>query len=118
MYYMGRSSVSEVVVTCPKCGEKLWVTLTPMTEHPSDKKLVKTEEKAQVEAMSEPKVRLKVEAVDWKPWKQGTGEWVNMLDAMNLFTKIQEAGGRLEHDGYRYWIFGRNRDMIARKKTR
>jgi hypothetical protein len=39
-----------------------------------------------------------------------------MLDAMNLFTKIQEAGGRLEHDGYRYWIFGKNRDMIARKK--
>jgi hypothetical protein len=43
---------------------------------------------------------------------------VNMLDAMNLFTKIQEAGGQLEHDGYRYCIFGKNRDMIARKKTR
>jgi len=115
---MGRTSVSEEVVTCPKCGEKLRITLTPMTEHSSDKRRVTTEEQAQAEAISEPKSELKVEAIDWKPWKQGTGEWVNMLDAMNLFTKIQEAGGRLEHDDYRYWIFGKNRDMIARKKER
>jgi uncharacterized Zn finger protein (UPF0148 family) len=110
--------MSEVTVICPKCGEKLQITLTPMPEQPSDKRPVRTEKQAQAKTISEPKVELKVEAIDWKPWKQGTGEWVNMLDAMNLFTKIQEAGGRLEHDGYRYWIFGKNRDMIARKKTR
>ena len=110
--------MSEVTVICPRCGEKLQITLTPMPEQPSDKRPVKTEKQAQAEAISGPKVELKVEAIDWKPWKQGTGEWVNMLDAMNLFTKIQEAGGQLEHDGYRYWIFGKNRDMIARKKTR
>jgi hypothetical protein len=115
---MGRISVSETVVTCPKCGEKLRITLTPITDQPSDKRPVKTEEQAQVQAISETKVELNVEAIDWKPWKQGTGEWVNMLDAMNLFTKIQEAGGRLNHDGYQYWIFGKNRDMIARKKAR
>jgi len=110
--------MSEVTVICPKCGEKLQITLTPIPEQPSDKRLVKTEKQVQAETISEPTVELKVEAVDWKPWKQGTGEWVNMLDAMNLFTKIQEADGQLEHDGYRYWIFGKNRDMIARKKTR
>lgn len=115
---MERILVSEVTVRCPKCGEKLQIMLTPMTEQPSDKRPVKTEKQAQAETVSEPKVVLKVEAIDWKPWKQGTGEWVNMLDAINLFTKIQEAGGQLEHGDYRYWIFGKNRDMIARKKTR
>lgn len=115
---MERILVSEVTVRCPKCGEKLQIMLTPMTEQSSDKRPVKTEKQAQAETVSEPKVVLKVEAIDWKPWKQGTGEWVNMLDAMNLFTKIQEAGGQLEHGDYRYWIFGKNRDMIARKKTR
>lgn len=108
--------MSEVTVICPKCGEKLQITLTPMTEHPSDKRLVKTEKQVQAETISEPKVELKVEAIDWKPWKQGTGESVNMLEAMELFTEIQKAGGQLEHGGYRYWIFGRNKDMIARKK--
>jgi len=87
-----------------------------MTEHPSDKRLVKTEKQAQAEAISGPNIELKVEAIDWKPWKQGTGQWVNMLDAMQLFMKIQNAGGQLEYAGYRYWIFGKNRDMIARKK--
>jgi len=115
---MERILVSEVTVRCPKCGEKLQIMLTPMTEQPSDKRPVKTEKQAQAETVSEPKVVLKVEAIDWKPWKRGTGEWVNMLDAMNLFTKIQEAGGQLEHGDYRYWIFGKNRDVIARKKTR
>jgi hypothetical protein len=115
---MERRSMSEVTVICPKCGEKLRITLTPMPEQPSGKRSVETEKQAQAEAISEPKVRLKVEAIDWKPWKQGTGQWVNMLDAMNLFTKIQEAGGQLEHDGYRYWISGKNRDMIARMKIR
>jgi hypothetical protein len=35
---------------------------------------------------------------------------------MELFEEIQKAGGQLEHGGYRYWIFGRNKDMISRKK--
>jgi len=110
--------MSEVTVICPKCGEKLQITLAPMPEQPSDKRPVKTEKQVQAEATFGPNIELKVEAVDWKPWKQGTGEWVNMLDAMKLFTKIQEAGGQLEQGDYRYWIFGKNRDMIARKKTR
>ncbi len=110
--------MSEVAVTCPKCGEKLCITLTPMTEHPFDKSPVKTEKQVQAEATPEPTVELKVEAIDWKPWRNGTGESVNMLEAMELFTEIQKAGGQLEHGGYRYWIFGRNKDMIARKKTR
>jgi len=59
---------------------------------------------------------LDIHAIDWKPWKRGAGEWVSMQDAMGLFMKIQKAGGQLEHDGYSYWIFGNNRDMIARKK--
>jgi len=110
--------MSEVTVICPKCGEKLQITLTPMPEQPSDKRPVRTEKQAQAKTVSEPKVELKVEAIDWKPWGNGTGESVNMLEAMELFTEIQKAGGQLEHGGYRYWIFGRNKDMIARKKTR
>ena len=108
--------MSEVIVTCPKCGDKLRVTLTPIQEPLLDHEVVEAEKQIQVEVTSRPKPELDVEAVDWKPWKQGTGEWVNMLDAMQLFTKIQNAGGQLEYGGYRYWIFGKNRDMIARKK--
>jgi hypothetical protein len=109
--------MSEAYVRCPKCGEKLRVTLTLVPTQLSDKRIVEAEKQIQVEAISEQKVELDVNAIDWKPWKDGTGEWVNMLDAMELFTKLQKAGGQLEHDGYRYWIFGRNRDMIARKKS-
>jgi hypothetical protein len=108
--------VSEAIVTCPKCGNKLRVTLTPIQKQPLDHEAAETEKQIQVEVTSRPKAELDAEAVDWKPWKQGTGEWVNMLDAMQLFTKIQSAGGQLEYGGYRYWIFGKNRDMIARKK--
>ena len=108
--------MSEATVTCPRCGEKLQVTLTAIVEQSPAKKPAETEKQIQIEVTSTPKIELDIEAVDWKPWKQGTGEWVNMLDATQLFTKIQNAGGQLEHGGYRYWIFGKNRDMIARKK--
>lgn len=108
--------MSEAVVRCPKCGEKLRVTITTTPEQSS--KPVEATNEIKVEAVSEPKVELDIQVIDWKPWKRGAGEWVSMQDAMGLFMKIQKAGGQLEHDGYSYWIFGSNRDMIARKKIR
>ena len=114
MSSMGRLSLSETIVRCPKCGEELRITLTLMPKQLPDTK--PTEAQIQVETVAKPKVQLVVKAIDWNPWKKGTGEWVNMLEAMELFEKIQKAGGQLEHDGYRYWIFGRNKDMISRKK--
>ncbi len=108
--------MSEATVRCPKCGEKLQVTLGVLLKQPPDTRFAEPEKQIQVEAIAEPKVELDVKAIDWKPWKNGTGEWVSMLDAMELFTKLQKAGGQLEHGGYSYWMFGRNRDMIARKK--
>jgi len=108
--------VSEAIVRCPRCGEKLRVTLTLVPKQLPDTRFVEAEKQIRVEAIAEPKVELDVKTIDWKPWKEGTGEWVNMLEAMELFTKIQKAGGQLEHGGYRYWIFGRNKDMIARKR--
>ena len=113
---MRRQFVSEATIRCPKCGEKMRVTLTLVPKEPLDTRVVETEKQIQVEAIAEPKVELDVKAIDWKPWKNGTGEWVNILEATQLFMKIQNAGGQLEHGGYRYWIFGSNRDMIARKK--
>ena len=107
--------MGETIVRCPKCGEKLRVTITTAAEQPSEP--VKATSEIKVEAVSGPKVELDIHAIDWKPWKRGTGEWVSMQDAMGLFMKIQKAGGQLEHDGYSYWIFGSNRDMIARKKS-
>jgi hypothetical protein len=65
--------MSEAFVKCPKCGEKMQLTLTPMPEQPAEKRFVKTEKQIQAEAVSEPKVELDVEAVDWKPWKEATG---------------------------------------------
>ena len=110
--------MNEAVVRCPKCNVKLRITLTSIPEQTPTKKPVESEKEFQVEVVSEPKVKSEAEAIDWKPWKRGTGEWANMLDAMGLFMEIQKAGGQLERGGYRYWIFGRNRDMIARKSTR
>jgi uncharacterized Zn finger protein (UPF0148 family) len=110
--------VSEAVIRCPKCGEKLRVTIATAPEQPSKPEEVTEQIKVSAQTVSSPKVELAVEAIDWKPWKRGTGEWAGMQDAMGLFMKIQSAGGRLEHGGYSYWIFGRNRDMIARKKIR
>ena len=109
--------MSEVFVKCPKCGEKLQLILTPMLRQAAEKRFVKSGKQVQAQAVSEPEVELDVEGIDWKPWRQGTGEWVNIIDATGLFMKIQNAGGQLEHDGYRYWIFGNNKDIIARKRT-
>jgi len=71
----------------------------------------------QLAPISQPKVELEGKPINWKPWRRGVGEWVSMLDATELFMRIQRAGGRLEESGYQYWIFGRNQDMIARKKA-
>ncbi len=108
--------MSEAVVRCPKCGEKLRITITSTPEQSLDKPVEAAKQiKMNAQAVSEPKVELDIQAIDWKPWKRGTGEWASMQDAMGLFMKLQSAGGKLEHGGYSYWIFGRNRDMIARK---
>lgn len=143
MSSMGRPSLSETIVRCPKCGEELRVTLTLVPEQlphaksteaqpqlkrkrksstlaPGqlpDTRFPESEKQIQVEAVAEPKVELDVEAIDWKRWEKGTGEWVNVLEAKELFEKIQKAGGQLEHGGYRYWIFGKNKDMIGRNKS-
>jgi hypothetical protein len=92
------------------------VTLTLVPKQLPQAKSAEAEKQIQVEAVAKPKVELDVEDINWKPWKKGTGEWVNVLEAMDLFEEIQKAGGHLEHRGYRYWIFGRNKDMISRKK--
>ena len=110
--------MSEAVVTCPNCGEKLRVTITTTPEQLPKPEEATKQTKAKTQVVSEPKVELNIKAIDWRPWKRGTGEWANMQDAMGLFMKIQSAGGQLEHSGYSYWIFGSNRDMIARKKIR
>jgi hypothetical protein len=107
--------LSETIVRCPKCGEELRVTLTLVPKQPPHTRSTEAQKQIHVEAVVEPKAELNIESVDWKPWKKGTGEWVNVLEAMDLFEEIQKAGGQLEHGGYRYWIFGRNKDMISRK---
>jgi len=116
MSLMEQLAVSETIVRCPKCGEELRITLTLFPKQLTDTKSMDAQTQVQVEAVAEPKVELDVKAIDWKPWKKGSGEWVNVLDAMELFEEIQKVGGQLEHGGYRYWIFGRNKDMISRKK--
>ena len=110
--------MSETIVRCPNCGEKLGVTLILVPKQLPHAKSTETRTQIRVDAVAEPKVELNVEAIDWKLWKKGTGEWVNVLEAMKLFAEIQKSGGQLEHGGYRYWIFGRNKDMISRKKIR
>ena len=110
--------MSETIVRCPKCGEKLQVTLTPIPKQLPHTESTESRTQIQVEAVMEPKVELDVKGIDWNPWKKGNGEWGNVLEAMELFSEIQKAGGQLEHNGYRYWIFGRNKDMISRKKVR
>ena len=71
--------MSETIVRCPKCGEKLRVTLTLVSKQLPHTKSTETQTQIHVEAIAEPKVELDVKAIDWKPWKKGTGEWVNVL---------------------------------------
>jgi len=103
---------SETVIQCPSCGAKIKVTLTtlvPQESATASPKLVAAEPPR---LQREPSKAL----IEWKPWKSGQGEWVNMLEALELFEAIQKAGSQLERNSYRYWIFGNNRDMIARRK--
>ena len=106
--------MSETVIRCPKCGVKMRVTLTPILSQPSDAGAVR---EIQFAPVSEPKVELEGKPINWKPWRRGVGEWASTLDATELFARIQRAGGRLEESGHQYWIFGRNQDMIARKRV-
>ena len=104
--------VSETVIQCPSCGAKIRVTLTtlvPQESATASPKLV---------AVEPPRLQRELSKglIEWKPWKSGQGEWVSMLEALELFEAIQKAGGQLERNSYRYWIFGNNRDMIARRK--
>ena len=59
--------MSEATVRCPKCGEKLQVTLSVLSKQPPDTRFAEPEKQIQVEVTSRPKAELDVEAVDWKP---------------------------------------------------
>jgi len=107
--------VDEVFVRCPSCGARLSVRIGLAAEPPHVHVDRGVDEELPSEA-GKPAAGVEIDGVDWKPWRSGRGEWISMLNALQLFQEIQKAGGQLEKNGYRYWVYGRNRDLIARQR--
>ena len=71
-------------------------------------------ESAQQIQKPKPSLTGKAESYPWRPFDKANGEWTFTDKAAELKKALEEAGGKLDYEGYTYKFSGEDRRFINR----